>query len=73
MTHGKAMYGDHYKPDHGALDYVAMGFGMVCFLAGWLWLGGLPTTTGQWIFRLATLAIGIGGLATSLVMKKRRE
>lgn len=67
------MYGGNYKPDHGALDYVAMGFGMVLFLGGWMWLGGMPETRGQLWFRLGVLGVGIGGLGTCLVMKKRRE
>jgi len=25
--------------DHGALDYWAMLFGLICFLAAWMWLG----------------------------------
>ena len=67
------MYDRNYKPDHGALDYVAMGFGMVLFLGGWLWLGGVPVTTAQLWFRLGVLGVGIGGLGACLVMKKRRE
>jgi len=67
------MYDRNYKPDHGALDYVAMGFGMVLFLGGWMWLGGLPVTPGQWWFRLGVLGVGAGGLGTCLVMMKRRD
>jgi hypothetical protein len=67
------MYDRNYKPDHGKLDYVAMGFGMVLFLGGWLWLGGMPVTREQLWFRLGVLGVGIGGLGTCLVMKKRRE
>jgi hypothetical protein len=69
----RTMYGGNYKPDHGALDYVAMGFGMVLFLGGWLWLGGMPVTTAQMWFRLAVLGIGAGGLGTCLFLKKRWE
>ena len=67
------MYDRNYKPDHGGLDYVAMGFGMVLFLGGWMWLGGLPATPGQWWFRLGVLGVGAGGLGTCLVMMKRRD
>ena len=66
------MYGND-RPDHGKLDYVAMAFGMLIFANGWLWLGGLPATPGQWWFRLVMLAVGVGGLVTCLVMKSRIE
>ena len=67
------MYGGNDKPDHGALDFVAMGFGMVLFLGVWLWLRGTPTTAAQLWFRIAVLAIGAGGLGTCLFLKKRWE
>ena len=65
------MYGG--RPDHGNLDYAGMAFGMAIFVDLWLWLGGVPETTGQWIVRVGLLAIGVGGLLVVFWFKSRIE
>ncbi|HYE17018.1 MAG TPA: hypothetical protein VEA69_01120 [Tepidisphaeraceae bacterium] len=63
------MYGD--RPDHGALDYWAMGFGLVIAFGVWPWFGGLPETAGEWVWRLSVLGVGGVGLGVCLWMKRK--
>ena len=47
--------------DHGALDYWAMLFGLICFLAAWMWRGDWSLNA-----RLTVMTIGLVGLLTTV-------
>jgi hypothetical protein len=53
--------------DHGALDYWAMLFGLICFLAAWMWLGDWSLTA-----RLTVMTIGLVGLFTTVWLIRRQ-
>ena len=53
--------------DHGSLDYWAMFFGLVCFLAAWMWLG-------DWSLgpRLVVMTVGVVGLGVTVWLSRRQ-
>ena len=52
---------------HGALDYWAMLFGLICFLAAWMWLGDWSLAA-----RLTVMTIGLGGLFVTVWLIRRQ-